>query len=372
MARLKLVDWFGVIMTLAGTFLLLVPVTQVGSTFTIDSPKFIGLLTAGLAVFAILFIVEWKFIKLPVIALYLFGQGYGMPILRRNTIDFSHANLILGINVFIWQNVAIGWMYFGNLYYTPQYLQNVRGFSPSYAGTLLLPLVVTAGVCSAVSGNLVSRSGRYLWAIVMGAAFWTTGLAFQAGFYDRDTKIYAIALIGICQGIGVGFTLQNNMVGILAHTYKRDRGVAVGLRQFTRSLSGAIGIAASNSILSGTLRSGLRGVVPDDMISSLTASTADLGGMGLSDRQQEAVRDVYMKGIHKIYIVYAPLAAVMLLAMMPIRDRGLKQLDETEKKEESGSSTEVEPEPVEPKASSQAKVGVEDKETAVLSGKAAA
>jgi len=252
-------------------------------------------------------------------------------------------------------------MYFGNLYYTPQYLQNVRGFSPSYAGTLLLPLVVTAGVCSAVSGNLVSRSGRYLWAIVMGTAFWTVGLAFQAGFYNRDTKIFAIALIGICQGIGVGFTLQNNMVGILAHTYKRDRGVAVGLRQFTRSLSGAIGIAASNSILSGTLRSGLRGVVPDDMISSLTASTADLGSMGLSHDQQEAVRDVYMQGIHRIYIVYAPLAAAMLLAMIPIRDRGLKQLDEIEKNEESGESTEVEPESVDPKASNTADAGVEDK-----------
>lgn len=79
MARLRLVDWFGVVMTLAGTFLLLVPITQVGSTFTINSPRFIGLLTAGIAVFLVLFIVEWKFIKLPVIALYLFGQGYGKP-----------------------------------------------------------------------------------------------------------------------------------------------------------------------------------------------------------------------------------------------------------------------------------------------------
>ncbi|TVY81100.1 putative transporter [Lachnellula suecica] len=334
MARLKLVDWFGVFMTLAGTFLLLVPITQVGSTFKIDSARFIGLLTAGVTVFVVLFIVEWKFIKLPVIALYLFGQGYG-------------------INVFIWQNVAIGWIYFGNLYYTPQYLQNVRGYSPSHAGTLLLPLAVTAGVSSAISGNIVSKSGRYLWAIVMGNIFWTTGLAFQAGFYNRDTKFYAISLVGICQGIGVGFTLQNNMVGVLAHTYKRDRGVAVGLRQFTRSLAGAIGIAASNSILSGTLRSELRDVVPGEMIGSLTASTADLGSMGLNAAQQQAVRDAYMKGIHRIYIVYAPLAAAMLLAMLPIRDRGLKQMDEHEQKEDSRELAAVEPELVEQKVLSE-------------------
>lgn len=319
--RLELVDWVGVVLTLAGTFLVLIPISQGGSTFPFDSAQFIALLVIGVILFAIFVFYEQKYAKIPVIPMHLFATGYAA-------------------NAFLWQNIGFGWIFWSNLYFLPIYFQNVQGHSPSRAGVLILPLVVANGLVSALAGYLISKSGRYLWSMLLGTGLWTIGLACQAALYGPNTNTLTFALIGVFQGIGVGFSFQPNLIGVYANTYRRDRAVVTSLRAFLRALGGAIGTAVGNSILNNTIRSGLQGVVPESDFGLLASATAALEQLNLNSSQQALVRTVYMQGIHTIFITFAPIMGVCFLCHVGIRDRGLQQLGEAE---EAAKSSEEEP-----------------------------
>lgn len=43
-------------------------------------------------------------------------------------------------------NLLIGWLFWGNLFYIPLYLQAVREWSPTMAGIFILPLVIAHGI----------------------------------------------------------------------------------------------------------------------------------------------------------------------------------------------------------------------------------
>lgn len=104
----------------------------------------------------------------------------------------------------------IGWVFWGNLFYIPLYLQKVRGWSPATAGVLMLPLVITHGVTSALSGIIMSLLGRYASVISIGTAIWAIGATLKVT-YGKSTPVWLILVAGILEGIGVGVSLQPGM-----------------------------------------------------------------------------------------------------------------------------------------------------------------
>lgn len=148
----------------------------------------IGMLVAGITLFGIFLMIEWRFAKLPLLPAQLFSYG-------RST------NILISINV------PIGWIYWGNLFVLPLYLQNVRGASPSQAGILLLPMVIAHGLTSALTGILISVCGHYKPIIVTGAICWAVAAVAKL-YYDQETAIWRVIAVGILDGIGVGCSLQ--------------------------------------------------------------------------------------------------------------------------------------------------------------------
>lgn len=110
-------------------------------------------------------------------------------------------------NILIAINILIGWVYWGNLFYIPLYLQVVRGWSPSMAGSLILPLVIAHGTTSGLSGLIMSMTGRYTSVISGGAAIWAIGACVKVT-YGQDTPVWIILCTGILEGIGVGCSPQ--------------------------------------------------------------------------------------------------------------------------------------------------------------------
>lgn len=132
--------------------------------------------------------IEWRFAKLPLLPAQLFHYGYST-------------------NILIFINILIGWIYWGNLFVLPLYLQNVRGSSPSEAGILLLPMVIAHGLTSALTGILISFMGHYKPIIVTGAICWALAAVAKL-YYDQETAVWIIIVVGILDGIGVGCSLQ--------------------------------------------------------------------------------------------------------------------------------------------------------------------
>ena len=103
-----------------------------------------------------------------------------------------------------------GVVYWANLFYVPVYLQNVRGYGPIVSGAVIVPMLASHGIGSIISGQIISRMGRYNLVIIPGNLVWTIGVSLQT-LYTQTTPIYAVCLVGFLQGIGIGFAFQRKL-----------------------------------------------------------------------------------------------------------------------------------------------------------------
>ncbi|KAM0743810.1 hypothetical protein ACQRIT_001124 [Beauveria bassiana] len=304
-SRLKLIDWPGAVVSLAGISLILVPIALGGSRLHWNSPATISMLSAGVVLLGVFLTIEWRFAKLPLLPAQLFQYG-------RST------------NILIGTNIIIGWIYWGNLFLMPLYLQNVQGASPARAGTLLLPMVVAHGLTSALTGIIISATGRYKPVIVFGAFCWVSA-ALGKLFLNQTSEIWKVALVGVLDGLGVGCSLQPVLVGLLAGSDTENRAVLTGLRNFVRDLGGATGTTVSGTTLSNLLFAQLQHRFSPEMIARLTSSAFALKDLGLTDSEQRLISGAYMNSLRVIYVTFAVLAVIHLCLCLFIKDHGLKQ-----------------------------------------------
>jgi MFS family permease len=232
----------------------------------------------------------------------------------------------LSCNILLVQNIFFGFVFWGNLFYMPIYLENVRGYSPTIAGAIIMPMVGTQGIGSIVSGLIISRTGHYGPVMIAAQFLWTAGQVGQA-FYSATTPIWVICLVGFFQGLGIGCCFQPSLVAILAHSRRADRAVLSSLRNFLRTMGGTLGLTISGTILNNVLQSRLADVVSESVAEQLASSTHSLESLGLSADQKEAVLDVYMQGIRIVFIVYAPLVGICALGALLVKDTGLAEKD---------------------------------------------
>ncbi|TGJ86274.1 hypothetical protein E0Z10_g2486 [Xylaria hypoxylon] len=282
-----------------------IPISQSGTTMSWTSPVTIGMLVAGITLFGVFLMVEWRFAKLPLLPAQLFSYGHST-------------------NILIFINVLIGWIYWGNLFVLPLYLQNVRGASPSRAGILLLPMVIAHGLTSALTGILISVSGHYKPIIVTGAVCWALA-AIAKLYYDQETAIWRIIVVGILDGVGVGCSLQPVLVGLFAGSDTNDRAVLTGLRNFMRDIGGAASTTISGTILSNVLYGQLKARFSPETISELISSAFALERLHLTEEEKGLVTQGYMEGLHQVFASFTVLIAIHVCACLFIQDYGLKR-----------------------------------------------
>ncbi|KAI1119925.1 putative efflux pump antibiotic resistance protein [Nemania abortiva] len=304
LVSLKLVDWAGAWASLFGIALLLIPISQGGSTLSWISPATISMLVAGMLLIGLFLAIEWRFAKLPLLPARLFQYN-------RSTNILIH----------------------GNLFVMPLYLQNVHGSSPARAGVLMLPMVIAHGLTSAGTGTLISRCGHYKSIIVTGAVYWALA-AVEKMHYDHNTPLWKIVVVGIFDGVGVGCSLQPVLVGLFAGSSVDDRAVLTGLRNFVRDMGGATSTTVSGAILSNMLSSQLRSRFGPALVSKLTSSAFALKDLNVTAEERVMIVEAYMRGLQAVFSSFAVLIAVHLCACACIRDYGLKQRHS--KKQQSG------------------------------------
>ncbi|KAJ4252737.1 hypothetical protein NW762_010643 [Fusarium torreyae] len=223
------------------------------------------------------------------------------------------------------QSFLTGLAYFGNFFYLPLYFQSVLGYNALVAGGLILAVVIPTSLTSILSGQYMSRVGSYMHCILVGFALWTLGNGLTITF-DQETKLGPLICILIVEGAGIGFTLQPTLVGMYANGRSEDRAVTTGLRNFIRTIGGAFGVVIAGVILSNTLSQELGGrdVVTSDTISQLTSSIYSLSSMGLSQKDEDLVLEVYMQGLHYIFIFFTVCSGLSLLLTFWVGNTSLK------------------------------------------------
>jgi EmrB/QacA subfamily drug resistance transporter len=148
--------------------------------------------------------------------------------------------------------LIIGTGMFGGLTLIPQYLQIVKGASPTKAGLLLLPLMAGIIVASMASGQLTSRTGRYKIFPVVGTALMAAALLLLALRLDVDTSLLEVDVYMALFGLGLGGCLQTLIMAVQNAVPARDMGVASSSATFFRQMGGTLGVAVFLSILFST------------------------------------------------------------------------------------------------------------------------
>ena len=83
----------------------------------------------------------------------------------------------------------------------------------------------------------------------------------------------------------------------------------------------------SSAILNNVLKARLTGHLPESSIVQLTSSVYALSSLDLTPDQHQRVLDAYMKGMHSIFIMYAPVVGACFVAAWFVKDRGVAEKD---------------------------------------------
>lgn len=297
------IDYLGAALITAGVSALLIWVTLAGKQFAWSSVTSYGLVAAGTVLLAIALLVELKSPD-PIIPLHLF---------RDRTITLATI-----------ASIAVGVALFGGSVFLGQYFQIARGYSPTAAGLLTLPMMAGAMLSATISGQLITRLGRWKRYLVAGAALMTAGFALLATL-DHATDMRAVGVYLFVLGVGMGMTMQNLVLAVQNSVNPRELGTASATVTFFRSLGGAAGVSVLGAVLSTQVtsltNSGLRALgvnVPD-------GADATIGNLNeLPPPIAEVVRGAYGDGTAKIFFIAAILAMISLVAIGFIRETVLR------------------------------------------------
>jgi hypothetical protein len=187
--------------------------------------------------------------------------------------------------------VLVGFGMFGAMLTIPLYLQIVTGLSPTESGFATLPMVLGLMIASIVSGQIISRTGKYRIFPVTGT--FVTAIGFYLLTYmtvDRPLWFMLIAMFAI--GLGLGQLMQTLTLASQNSVEPRDMGVATASSTFFRQIGGTLGTAVLLSVLFSVL---------PGQIQTATTNKADLSAALNAALNPAVAGEAHNKGIMDMF-----------------------------------------------------------------------
>ncbi|CEJ57424.1 hypothetical protein PMG11_06118 [Penicillium brasilianum] len=234
--QVRKIDFIGIALFIPSSASFLIPLTWGGVLYAWDSwhtlaPLIIG--SVGLCVFAI---YEWRIARLPMIPPAIFQN-------RTALISFGGY-------------AVVGLLVWCCLYFLPLYYEAVKGFKPIMAGIALFPETFTVAPSGVIIGLLISRTGRYYWAICIGWCLSAIGTGLLC-LLDTDTGTIAWIFLNIVPGVGIGMVLPSVALAVQASAATETMAIAVATSTSFRGFGQSIGVAIGGVIFQNRMKSNL-------------------------------------------------------------------------------------------------------------------
>lgn len=215
----------------------------------------------------------------------------------------------------------VGVAMFGSITYMPVYLQVVKGVSPSLAGMQLTPMMGGVLVTSIVSGQIISRIGRYRMFPVAGTAIMAVGLLLLSTL-AVDTSTSAASGYMLVLGLGLGMVMQVLVLAVQNAVDYRDLGVATSGTSLFRSIGGSVGVAVFGAIFAAGLASGLAAHLPAG--AELPAATDAETIAALPAGIRTVYLEAFVAALRRVFVAAAAIAVAgfaltWLLREVPLR-----------------------------------------------------
>ncbi|PYI53300.1 MDR family MFS transporter [Paenibacillus flagellatus] len=227
------VDYVGSLFLTTTIVPLLLAFSWAGTEYDWGSGQILGLLAASVVSGVIFVLVETK-AKNPILPLYLFKNGI---VTISNVIGFI---------------MNFGMM--GALIYLSFFVQGVLGISPTYAGYVTMPMSIAMVVVSAITGQLIAKSGKYKRFALIGMPIMIAGMTIMVFMNSVWLAVVSMVVFGVGLGLGMPvFSLATQ--NAVPH---KELGVVTASSQLFRNLGGTIGIAVMGTVMSNSLARNLK------------------------------------------------------------------------------------------------------------------
>jgi EmrB/QacA subfamily drug resistance transporter len=303
-ATRHVIDYLGTFLIASVATCLVLVASLGGTTWAWGSPQIVGLAVLGV-VLACAFVAVERRAAEPVLPLKLF---------RVRTFTLS------AVISFI-----VGFAMFGAMTYLPTFLQVVQGVSPTMSGVHMLPMVAGVLLSSTVSGQIVSRTGRWKVFPVAGTAVTTLGLLLLHQL-DEASSTAEMSAFFFVFGLGLGLVMQILVLIVQNAVAYEDLGVATSGATFFRSIGASFGVAIFGTIfasrLGGKLADAFRGAELPPGVSADTLKADPRGIAALPPALRPDALHAYASSITDVFLYAAPVALLgFALAWLLKEDR---------------------------------------------------
>src|SRR3954467_13293568 len=297
----RALDYSGTVLLAVALSALVLATTLGGTSYDWGSPFIVGL-GAIFVVATALFIAVERRAREPILPPSLFGN--------RVFSVTSPVGLVVGLPLF------------GALTFLPLFQQVVRGDSPTESGLQLLPVMGGLLFTSILSGQVITRTGRYRWFPIAGTAIGVLGLLLLARL-DRSTSTALAALYMLVLGMGLGMVMQVLVLAVQNSVEYEQLGVATSGATLFRSIGGSVGTAVLGAVFTNKLTNVLAATVP-------AGASQNVGSLDPSALQRlpAALRDPYLSAftdaVDLVFLVAAGIMTVACVLAWLIPERPLR------------------------------------------------
>ncbi|MFB8045747.1 MFS transporter [Streptomyces hydrogenans] len=301
-------DVLGTLLLTAASTCLVLLTSWGGTEYDWDDRVIIGL-GCGAAGTVLLFLVVEHHAPEPLIPLRLFRDSV-----------FTVTALV---------GAVVGIALFGAASYLPSFLQMVEGATATESGLLMLPLMGGIVIASVVSGQLISRTGRYKVYPVIGAALAVLGMALLSRM-DIGTPRLTHSLWQAVLGTGIGLIMPVLILAVQNSVRPADLGTATSAHNYFRQIGGSVGAAIFGTVFAARLDDALA-----DRLPALTAA----GAQGAAAPPAEAItpqtvhalppalRDLYVQAyadaMPRIFLYLVPVLVLGLVLAFFLKEQPL-------------------------------------------------
>ncbi|GIQ68545.1 MFS transporter [Xylanibacillus composti] len=240
---------------------LLLAFSWAGEKYAWSSPVIIGLFV-GSAISLALFLWAEKAARNPVLPLGLFRDSV-----------FTLSNII---------GFLMGAGMFGAIMYMPYFVQGVLGTSATISGYVMMPLTLSMVVASSLSGQLISRTGKYKVLALVGLLIMVAGMLLLYTM-DRSSTNWTAIWFNMVVGIGLGIAFPIFTLTVQNAVPDRELGVATSSAQLFRQLGGTIGVSIMGTILTNRMNTRMAELMAASSEGAGSAMPSEAAGESLAE-----------------------------------------------------------------------------------------
>lgn len=330
------IDYLGALLLVAGAVPLMLGFSFAGGQYAWLSPQIISLFAVSVVAFILFFVYESRLEK-----------ANRQPIIDPSL--FKNPVFVVSVTITMFTSMAM----FGSIFFLPLFAQGILGISATNSGLLLSPLMMALIVSSVVSGQLVSRLGKYKWIAITGMVVSVCGtlLLLRLNIDSSQNDLW-ISMVVLGLGLGFGMALYTMVV---QNALPTRIGQATSGLTFFRQIGATIALAAMGSVMTSTYQPAFRSALsePVKQFAAMVEKSRHIdvlhffdnpnillspdaqtkigrqfgqipNGTQILDQLMHSVKIGLAQGIHNVFIICVALMVVGLVTVFFLKELPLR------------------------------------------------